>query len=131
MKIRFKSLGLFSFLVLSSLFLISCSSKQNSKKSEFLLDCIGDKNFTMLLKVNPIKKTVFFLSSGPLSNREQFKPNHFNNVVMWENKRIISYTNFESNTSTQTIFLEGNNLLNTGHYPNGEFYNEFFKCQRK
>ena len=37
MKIRFKSLGLFSFFVLSSLFLISCSSKQNSKKSEFLL----------------------------------------------------------------------------------------------
>ncbi len=131
MKIRFKLLGSFIFLVLSSQFMISCSSNENSKKSEFLLDCIGDKNFTMLLNVNPIKKTVFFISSGPLSNREQFKPNRFNNVVMWKNKRIISYTNYASNTSTQTIFLEENNLLNTGHYPDGKFYNEFFKCQRK
>tara|TARA_B100000700_G_scaffold251446_1_gene282549 strand:+ start:4411 stop:4839 length:429 start_codon:yes stop_codon:yes gene_type:complete len=133
----------FSVLTLLGPPLITCASPQMftpiaeslkdnfTNQNGFLLDCTGDSGWTMLLRVNPLKKTVFFISSGPSGDRQQFKPNRFNNVVMWKEGRIISHMNYESNTSVQTIFLEENLLLNTGHYPSGNFHNQLFNCIRK
>ena len=133
----------FSVLMFLGAPLITCASPQMVtpladvlegnfiNQNGFLFDCTGDRGWAMLLRVNTLKKTVFFISSGPLSNRQQFKPHRFNNVVMWKEGRIISHMNYESNTSVQTIFLEENLLLNTGHYPSGGFHNQLFNCIRK
>ena len=110
-------------------------SKGNFKNQNgFLFDCTGDSGFKMLFRINPTNQTVLFIRSTTSDNMQKWEMNRFHDISLWKNGRIVSYRYWhesDKSISLQTIFLDENILLNTGHYPSGEFHNQLFNCIRK
>ena len=96
----------------------------------FLFSCASDRDFQMLFEINPEKKTVFFISSMSTDGKSKYKINEFENVVMWSDNRISIFKDYNPSISYRTIFLKKDIMLNTGHYSDGSFDKQLFKCLR-
>ena len=96
--------------------------------SEFFYTCASDKDWIMNFIINTDEKSVFLVSSGDTKGSQSYKSKKFENVVRFTEKEISIYVKYDSNLSYRTFFLDKNIMLNTGHYPDGEIYNQIFNC---
>ena len=114
--------------LLFSLFFLLISPSVFAER--FLFSCVSDRDFQMLFEINPEKKTVFFISSMSTDGKSKYKINEFENVVMWSDNRISIFKDYDPSISYRTIFLKKDIMLNTGHYSDGSFDKQLFKCLR-
>ena len=115
-------------LALSAVTLLGAPLIRAGESNSFVWNCVNQEGFQIRYRINPDKKTVFFMSSQSADGKETWNVNKFENIAMWKDSRIVTSDNFESNTSVRTIFLDKSIMLNSAHYPDGNFGNFLFKC---
>lgn len=114
-------------LALSAVTLLGAPLIRAGENNSFVWNCVNQDEFQIRYRINPDKKTVFFMSSQSATG-EKWNVNKFENIAMWKDSRIVIGDNFDANTSHRTIFLNKNIMLNSAHYPDGNFGNFLFKC---
>ena len=121
-------------LSLSFIFLFSCSVHAE----QYILTCIGDKDFVTVYSIDIEKKNIIHLSSKDLKSGKDYNSiNKEKKVIRWNGDLVYAFDISSAGREVfMTIDLENNKIVSTGHYiekPDWKFgyaYSQYFDCIR-
>jgi hypothetical protein len=122
------------------LVLLLLSSSLSTYASQYILTCVGDKEFLTVFSVDEVRKEIIHLSSKSLNSDLEFNDiNEKLKIIYWRNKIVnsINYDNGPRVPSFSSFDLENYNYISSAvffdyldysDWKYGYAFNQYFKC---